>query len=287
MKIIANPRAGRGAGIATIERLETRIRERGLDWEIVRTEHPDHATEIARTLVASGTSRIGVLGGDGSAGETAQSLVGTDTALALFPTGTGNDLARSLGIPRNDIDAAIDVALGGTVRSIDIGRERDRHFVTVMGLVFPSLVAEMANELTWLKGSFAFFAAVYRALHRLRAVPLTIEIDGRREQRECVAILVQNTPFTGGGLLMAPAAEIDDGRLDVVIVDRIGKLELMFHFPRAYRGRHLDHPAFEVHRARTIAIHAAEPLAKMFDGDLCGTTPVDVTVLPRALKVIV
>lgn len=287
MRIIANPRAGHGAGSADIVALESRIAARGLDWEVIRTERPGHATEIARSLAHSGEPRIAVMGGDGSAGEVVDGLAGSDTALALLPTGTGNDLARSLGLPRGDLDAAIDRALHGTSREMDVGRERDRHFITVMGLVFPSLVARMANELTWLRGSFAFFGAVYKALYRLRAVPLSIELDGRVTERECVAVLVQNTPYTGGGLHMAPTAEIDDGELDVVIVDRIGRLELMVHFPRAYRGRHLDHPAFEVHRARRVVIRTPEPLPKMFDGDLCGTTPVDATVLPRALNVIV
>ena len=196
MRIIANPRAGHGTGARSIQALRDAIRRRDLDATIVLTERPGHATTIARELAGS-EPRLAVLGGDGTIGEVADAIAGTDTELAILPMGTGNDVARSLGIPLDDLDGALDVAFGGRVRAIDVGRERERHFVSVLGLGFPAIVAEQANR-TRLRGSSAFFVAVYRAMSRLRPARMTIRLDDRTLEGECVAVMVQNTPFTGG-----------------------------------------------------------------------------------------
>lgn len=285
MRIIVNPRAGHGRGAAAIEALREALVRRGLDGDPILTERPGHATAIAREL-AGVERRIAILGGDGTISEVAQALAGSQTELAILSAGTGNDVARSLGLPLHDLDAALDVAFDGSVIEIDVGRERDRHFVSVLGLGFPAIVAEQANR-TRLRGSTAFFVAVYRAMSRLEPVPMVIQLDDRTLEQECVAVMVQNTPFTGGGLHMAPGARVDDGLLDVVVVDGIGKLDLMVNFPRVYRGRHLDHPSFALHRTRSLRIDSLSPLPKMFDGDLWGRSPVEVTVVPRALRVVV
>lgn len=183
------------------------------------------------------------MGGDGTIGEVANALIGTDVELAVISMGTGNDIARSLGLPLNDLSASLIMAFEGEARPVDMGRERDRAFLSVLGLGFPAVVAAEANRFTWLKGPPAFFAAVYKAVHRLRAVPLVIELDDLTLDMECAAVMIQNTPYTGGGLLMAPGARVDDGLLDVVVVDDIGKKDLMVNFPKVYSGRHLEHRA--------------------------------------------
>jgi diacylglycerol kinase (ATP) len=286
MVIIANPRAGHGKGTGNVERLRGAIRRRGLDGRVVVTECPGHATDLARALVDSGEQRIAAMGGDGTIGEVANALIGTDVELAIVSMGTGNDVARSLGLPLNDLAASLLMAFEGEARPVDMGRERERAFLSVLGLGFPAVVAAEANRFTWLKGPPAFFAAVYKALYRLRAVPLVIELDDLTLEMECAAVMIQNTPYTGGGLLMAPGARVDDGLLDVVIVDDIGKRDLMINFPKVYSGRHLLHPSFSLHRSARVRITSAEPLPKMFDGDLCGWTPIEAEVQRAALRVV-
>jgi diacylglycerol kinase (ATP) len=287
MVIIANPRAGHGKGAGNVERLRGVVRRRGLDGRVVVTERPGHATEVARALVEAGEHRVGVMGGDGTIGEVANALVGTDVELAILSMGTGNDIARSLKLPLNDLSASLTVAFEGEGRSVDVGIERDRAFLSVLGLGFPAVVANEANRFTWLKGPPAFFAAVYKAIHRLRPVRLSIEMDDETLDMDCAAVMVQNTAYTGGGLLMAPGARIDDGLLDVVVVEDIGKVDLMVNFPKVYSGRHFEHASFSLHRTTRVRIESAEPLPKMFDGDLCGWTPVDARVERDALRVVV
>ncbi len=285
MMVIANPRAGHGRGERSIRRLRDAIRRRGYDCTVVPTEYPGHATELARRAAEAGEPRVIVMGGDGSISEVVNGLIGSDTELGIIPMGTGNDVARSLGIPRGRLEAALDLAVQGEARPIDVGRERDRHFISVLGVGFPAIVAEQANAFTRLHGSAAFFVAVYKGLHRLRPVPLKIRLDDRTLEMECVAVMIQNTAYTGGGLKMAPGARVDDGMLDVVVVADIARSGLMVHFPKVYAGRHLEHPAFSAHTARSISVECAEPLDKMFDGDLCGTTPLEAEVVAGAIRV--
>lgn len=287
MKIIANPRAGHGRNLNNLERLQELMKRRGLDCELLKTERPGHATELARRAVESGSEELMVMGGDGTIGEVIDGVVHSNVVLGLISVGTGNDLARSLGLPYNNLEGALNVMLSGKPRAIDIGRERERHFVLTLGLGFPATVAHEANKMIWLKGSPAFFVAVYKALYRLKPVPMRLVLDDQTLDLECTSVLVQNTPYCGGGQLMAPGAQLDDGFFDVLTVDAIGRLDLMVTFPKVYSGRHLDHPSFCLYRSRSVTIDCPVPMPKMFDGDICGETPVEATVLHRSVRVMV
>jgi diacylglycerol kinase (ATP) len=286
MRLILNPFAGGGMSPRLRNRLHKALRENGVRYELLETTHPGHARELAREAAASDT-RIAVIGGDGTISEAIDGIVNSGVELGIVSMGTGNDLARSLGIPFNSLEAAVAVACTGKPKRIDVGWERDRHFATSLGLGFPAAVVEERNRIRWLKGSAAFFFAVYRAIRWLHPFWLQLELDDRSIEIECTIVLVQNTPYCGGGFMIAPEAEVDDGLLDVVVIKPIGKMDLMLNFPKVYRGRHLDHPSFSVYRSRQVRIHSAEPLRKTFDGDIYGTAPVEARALPRAIKLIV
>lgn len=287
MKIIANPRAGHGSNARSLDKLHSLMKRRGLDYELLQTREPGHATELARQWVAAGVRELVVMGGDGTIGEVIHGVASSGIQLGLISVGTGNDLARTLGLPYNNVEASLEIILSGQPKPMDVGWERDRHFILMLGLGFPALVAHEVNRMRWLKGSAAFFAAVYKALHRMEEIPLHIELDDRTLDLRCTSVLIQNTRYCGGGQLMAPTAEIDDGFLDVLVVHGIGRLSLMLNFPKVYSGRHLEHPAFSMYRSRSVRITSDEPLQKLFDGDLCGTTPLEARVLQRTVEVIV
>ena len=287
MKIIANPVAGHGQGKRWIERLHRHLRDKPLSYELLETQGPGHATQLARRLAHSGERRIIVMGGDGTISEVAPALVETDLELGLIPIGTGNDLARSLHIPFNNLEGALEVLRKGSIRRIDVGRERDRTFLLMTAVGYPSLVAEETNKMRRLKGTAAFFVAAYKALHRMKVVRIQLVLDGRSRHLECTSVMVQNTPYCGGGQLLAPGASMEDGLLDVVVIGAVGRLSMMAHFPKVYRGTHVGHPAFSVFQARRVEIQTESPMRKMFDGDLYGTTPVEAKSIPAALSVVV
>ena len=138
---------------------------------------------------------------------------------------------------------------------------------------FPAQVADESNRLKWLRGHLAFIVAIYKALWKMKPVAMEIELDNQILSQDCTSVLVLNTPFTGGGLQFAPDAKVDDGLFDIVVVGKIGKLDLMANFPRVYTGSHLKHPSFSLFKAASVDIRTEVPTAKMLDGDVCGGTP--------------
>ncbi len=287
MKVIANPEAGRGRGSRQVAQLRNWMEERGVDHEVLMTEGPGHATELATRLADLGTKRVIVAGGDGTISEVVNGLAGTEVEMAIVSIGTGNDVARTLNLPYNDVARAADIAVAGRVRRIDLGRERERFFVSSVGLGFASDVVEQSNRPGWLSGSATFFVAVHRALRKLRTIRIALELDGTTTELDCVSVLVQNTPYTGGGLRIAPEASMDDGLFDVAVIGPIGKLNLVAHFPRLYRGTHSSHPQFALYRAQKVRVETTAPLPKMLDGDICGSSPLEAEVVAQAVKVVV
>ncbi len=263
------------------------MEERGVEHEFLLTERPGHATELARRLASSGTRRVIVAGGDGTISEVVNGLAGTDVEIGIVAIGTGNDVARTLNLPYNDVARAADIAAAGRVRRIDLGREHGRFFVSSVGLGFASDVVEQSNRPGWLTGPAAFFVAVHRALRKLRPIRIALELDGTTRELDCVSVLVQNTPYTGGGLRIAPQARMDDGLLDVAVIGPIGKLNLVANFPRLYRRTHFSHPRFALYRARTVRVETTASLPKMLDGDIWGSSPLEAEVVTQAVKVVV
>ena len=286
MLVIVNPRAGRGAGTRKLPVLRQELRCRHMESRIVVTTGPGHARELARSALAEGETCVVAVGGDGTVSEVAGSLAGTAACLGIIAVGTGNDLARTLGLPRGRIDRALEVIGEKRTRQVDLGRVGDRYFVSLLGVGFPAVVAAGANRMRYLTGTAAFLLSVLRCIHRMRPASVRLLMDGREMERECTSILVQNTPYTGGGLRIAPGARLDDGQLDVVVVDDIGRLDLVWNLPKVYSGRHLGHPRFSIFRCRTVEIDASPVLEKTLDGDAFGRTPVKAEICPRALTVI-
>ena len=261
-------------------------------YRLTETKGGGHATLLARQAVERGARKLVAVGGDGTVSEVINGIFqsnvkASDVELGIVASGRGNDAARALGLPRKDVAEAVDVILTGRTRLVDLGWERERCFISVLALGFPVEVARAANRMAWLRGRLLFSAAVATQARRMHAVPLRLELDDRPLDMDCTAVLVLNTPSTGGGLRLAPAARLDDGFLDVVVVGAVGRVELMWGFPGIAFGGGVEHPHFCVFRAKSVKIEASLPLEKMFDGDIQGCAPVEARVLKQVLKVTV
>lgn len=288
MRVIVNPRAGRGVGAQWTALLEKRVRLGGENPEVRITEGPGHATELTRQALADGERVIVVAGGDGTLGEAAQAMQGSDASLGIIPLGTGNDFARSLGLPRRNVDAALKVVERGFTRCVDVAVDGERRFVSVLGLGFPAAVALRANRYRYLRGTLAFACAVYAEIRTMSPFRARIRLDDELPFEAVVtSILIQNTPTTGGGMWTAPAADVSDGYLEVLLVDDIGRMSLTWNFPKVYLGRHLTHPSFRSYRCRTVAVDCPSRVGKMGDGEAWGWSPAEVRVEPQALRVFV
>jgi YegS/Rv2252/BmrU family lipid kinase len=247
--------------------------------------------------VSDGASRLVVVGGDGSVHEVVNGIAGADgVELAVIPRGTGFDFVRTFGITR-DLDAAIETALNGVVREIDLGvvsyrswagAESRSYFANVGSAGISGAIAKRANETTKaLGGKISYYWATLAVFARWQTGELRVSVDEETRAGKMIDLMVANGRYLGGGMMMCPEAEPDDGLFDVMLIGDVTKRDLLLVLPKTYRGKHLPHPRLEVLRGRVVTVDADEPLPVELDGEQPGTTPARFEVVPRALRLLV
>ena len=254
-------------------------------------------TSLAAEAARDGVERLVVVGGDGTVNEVVNGIgAGSRPELAVIPRGTGWDFVRTLGVPR-DLDAAIEVALGGRVREIDLGRvsyrawsgqDAEAWFANVASAGISGAIAKRANESSKaLGGKVSYYWSTLAVFFGWRTGEMRVAVDDETRAGRMIDVMVANGRFLGGGMMMCPDAEPDDGLLDVLLIGDVTKRDLAFVLPKTYKGKHLPHPRLELLRGRTITIDADEPLPIELDGEQPGTTPVKIEVVSKALRVVV
>ena len=283
--MLTNPSAGGGRGERAAGLAVARLRESGCAVRELRGRDGAEARDLARAAVAEGVPTLAVCGGDGMVHLAAQVLAGTATELGVIPTGTGNDVARYLGIPRRDPRAAADVVVAGKARSIDLARAGETYFVTVLAAGFDALVNERANQMTWPHGQMRYTLATLAELRVFEPLHYDLELDGEACQLDAMLVAVGNGPSFGGGLRITEGAELDDGLLDVVWFSPMSRGELVRTYPRLYNASHVRHRCYHHRRVRRVSVSSPGVVAYA-DGERLGSLPLTVDVAPSALRVI-
>jgi len=283
--LLTNPVAGRGDAHRVQDEVVARLRATGLGVTLLVGADAQDSVDLARKAVAEGVDTLVAMGGDGMLHLAVQAVAGSRTRLGVVPLGTGNDFARSLGIPRQHPLAAAEVVARGTGRRIDLARTGDRWFATVMAAGFDAAVNERANAMRWPHGDLRYTLATLSVLPRWSAVPYTLELDGAERHVDAMLLAVANTDSYGGGLQIPAGAVPDDGLLDVIIIKPTSKLEFLKVFPQVRTGQHVNHPAFERVRARSVTV-AAPGVVAYADGERLGALPLTVECVPGAVEVL-
>jgi diacylglycerol kinase (ATP) len=283
--LIVNPAAGGGRGARIIAPVVRRLERAEVRVRYLAGTSALEAEELARKAVAEGVDAVVALGGDGLVHLVLQAAAGTSVPLGIIPAGTGNDIARSVGIPLSDPLAAADIVAGGHLRHVDAGRCGSRWFVGVLGAGFDSAVNERANRMTRPGGRAKYDLAMLAELGTFRPIPFTLELDGELWQTEAMLVAVGNGPSYGGGMLVTPDALLDDGLLDVLVLGPLSRAAFVRLFPRVYRGTHVTHPAVMIRRAREVSLAAAGIVAYA-DGERLARLPLTCVAVPDAVQVL-
>lgn len=300
--LLAHPGAGRGRGARASRAATDRLRAAGVTVRAVVGQDAADALDRTRAELAQGADALVVVGGDGTVNLGVRALCsgpsGTGGSaqpvpLGIVPGGTGNDSARSLGLPGGarpaDVDAAVDRILaglaGGPRRVIDVAWCQGRPFLTVLAAGFDAIVNERANAMTWPRGQARYTLATLLELRTLAPRTYVLELDGVAHTREATVVAVGNGPSFGGGLRVTEGAELDDGLLDVVVFGAVGRSDLLRTYPRLFTGTHTTHPAYERHRVRRVSL-AAPGIVAYADGERLGPLPISVEVEPAGLEVL-
>lgn len=287
--LIVNPNAGKKRGLEIAETVSGLFRDAGIRTESLISLHPGGTREIAETLDLTHWDGVVAVGGDGTLFEVVNGLFATSDSLSVpvgqIPVGTGNSFSRDLEI--HSVQDAVARIVQGTVRKIDLGHfssdAGNFYFANLLGAGFVSNVAYRARKYKAL-GSLSYVFGIIEEMIGLKSTQITLEIDGRVIERECIFVEICNSRFTGGNMMMAPSAKIDDGLLDVVVLNKISRRTLLKLLPTIFEGKHVEAPSVEVFRGKNILLRSEKPLALTPDGETFGTTPIDVTVHHQKLE---
>lgn len=283
--LLTNPTAGKGRGARVRDIAVTLLHGAGWRVRTIEGRDADEAGDLARKAVAEGTEALVACGGDGLVHLAVQALAGSEVPLGILPAGTGNDGARSVGIPRKDTAAAVARLIAWRPRTVDLARSGDRYFLSVLAAGFDAVVNERANNMTWPRGQMRYNLATLAELRRFEPLHYELDLDGEQRQLRATLVAVGNGPSFGGGLRIAEGALLDDGLLDVVVIGPVTKPELVRTYPKLFTGTHVDHPQFSRHRVRKVTI-ACPGIVGYADGERFGALPLTVECVPRALQVL-
>src|SRR6266545_8154790 len=298
--VILNPWAGRGAAGRSRPALEQALRQAGVEHAIVATHARGGATELAWQGVERGYGRIVAVGGDGTINEVVNGIKGAEASLgrraqlAIIPLGTGSDFVKALdGVEPNDLGGGVRRAVGGRARTIDLGRVQvddgePRYFINALGMGLDAQVAAESLKLTKLKGLAVYLVAIIRALASYKAHPMNVEYDGRRVHRRLLFASVANGRCQGGGFWMTPDALIDDGLLDLCMIDNMRLDEIIRHLPKLMEGTHGRLKQVRMSRARNITVTSSAPIPVATDGEVLSTNAhsVRIETLPGAIEIL-
>jgi YegS/Rv2252/BmrU family lipid kinase len=284
LALLVNPAAAGGKALAAVEPARAELEHLKADFRVVETSSGEHAKKEAKSAADRGETPVAI-GGDGLVGTLAGAVAGSDAELGIIPAGRGNDFARVLEIP-NDPAGAARLAYQGRSKALDVGEVDGKSFVGIASVGFDSEANRIANEAKLIKGNLVYAYAAIRALVAWKAVRFEIVIDGERHESTGYSVIVANSKAYGGGMFVAPQAELDDGKLDVVVTEDMPKLRALRCLPKAFKGTHLEEPAFKCFRGETVEVQADRPLVVYADGDPLSQLPATVRVSTRALRVI-
>ena len=283
---IVNPAAGKGTGAKIAGTFAARMANAGLSVDVVSTPAPGEAARLASHAVEDGYERVIAVGGDGTANEVANGLVGTDVALGLFPIGSGNDFSRALGYPRKRAQLGAFLASART-RRIDVGDVNGRVFLNAAGVGIDGYVAERVLAAARVVGpTLGYFVGALHGIATFRPRQMRVVIDGEAREGPHMMVAACNGMYFGSGMHVAPNAKLDDGVFEVIVGGDLAKWDSLVALGKIYRGTHVNGRTILAIRASSVDVELPEPLTAQIDGEIERMAGMHLRLRPRALTVL-
>jgi diacylglycerol kinase (ATP) len=279
-----NPSSGRGRARNLALIAKDYFSERGIPVTLLEgASLADFREKLIYHLDHESVSGVVAFGGDGFIHEIIQHIVPRQIPLGVIPCGTGNDLARSIGVYRLSLTQQLDLIVGKDPQCIDLGQVGETWFAAILSSGFDALVNERANGMRWPKGRVRYNIAMIEKIIQLRAHFYRIRLDKEFIDVRATLVTVANGASYGGGMNVCPDAALDDGLFDVMVLGEVSRTELLKVFPKVYRGRHVGHPAVSFYRCREIEIIGSG--SSFADGEPISSLPLSATCISNAMKV--
>jgi YegS/Rv2252/BmrU family lipid kinase len=284
--LLVNPSAGGGRRAGELlPQVQGALDQHGLEYRWVFTDDLEHGRREALGAAEAGEITL-VMSGDGLVGQVGGALAETGATMGIIPGGRGNDLARMLDVP-TDPEGAVAVVAGGMTREIDVGVINGKRFLGIASCGFDSDANRIANEARLVRGNLVYAYAALRALVAWKPATFTLTSDGERRQITGYTAAASNSRYYGGGMMAAPEALIDDGLLEVGVGGDVSKLRFLKGIAKIFEGEHEEVLAVQRWRTAEVMIEADRPFVVYADGDPIAELPAAVSLLPRALRMLV
>jgi diacylglycerol kinase (ATP) len=290
--IIFNPNSGYGRSVKKLADIRLKFENLGIVTRYMPTSYSGHGIELVADTDLSEFDGIIAAGGDGTVFEVLNGLYrhpkSARKPLGLLPIGTGNAFARDLDLQPGAWPEAIDLLRKERTCQVDVGfvkaADKSFYFLNILGMGFSVDAGLSAQKLKGL-GNTAYTLATLWQVLKLKSFPLVMEINGEIRHSDNVFVTISNTRYTGTHFLMAPAAIIDDGLLDVTSLQNLSRRRLLQLFPTIYSGRHVEYPEISNFKTASIKIHSPEAMLLSPDGEFCGHSPAEITCLQQDLEI--
>lgn len=280
--LAVNPTSGKGRARAQAHKAQLQFTEYGFETLTIEgRDLNDFRTQLESAVRDLPVRGVIAFGGDGFIHEIIQHCTAHSLALGVIPCGTGNDFARSLNLYKLSLKDQVDLIAHGTPKAVDLGLVEKKWFAAILSSGFDVLVNERANVMRWPKGRMKYNLALLEKLFLLQTHRYRITMDDLVVDVDAVLITIANGSSYGGGMKVCPDATIDDGLFDVMILEKVSRLELIKVFPKVYFGKHVGHPAVTFHRCASITIEGSG--SAFADGEPISSLPLTARCVPDAL----
>jgi YegS/Rv2252/BmrU family lipid kinase len=265
--------------------VQAALREAGVDAEVEHTQSLAHARELAHAVTAGGRVPV-TLSGDGLVGAVAGALASVPGAvMGVLPGGRGNDFARVAGIPLDPVKACAVIATG-VAQPVDLGEVDGRPFIGIASFGFDSDANRIANEAPSRLGNLVYAYGALRALVSWKPASFTVRVDDETHRFRGWSVAAANSKAYGGGMFVAPDADLHDGKLDVVLTDECSRLRFLRTLPKVFKGTHVHEDVVHVLRGREVHVSADRPFTIYADGDPIAALPATIRCLPGAVSIL-
>ncbi|ARC84407.1 lipid kinase, YegS//BmrU family protein [Clostridium argentinense CDC 2741] len=286
---IINPVAGKGRSLEYIDKIKNYFDDLQEEYIIEITEYKDHAIEIAKEYTSKDTYRVFAVGGDGTINEVLNGLIGSDSVLCVIPTGTGNDFVRTL-YKDKEIEDILDSLISGQEHYIDLAKSNDRYFINIASVGFDAEVvynARMFKNRRFIPSSFAYILSVIYTAFNFKSINMTIKIGEQYIKESTFLLAACNGKCYGGGVMIAPKADMKDGLLDICVIRRPGLFTLLKSIPKALKGELEDIEEVNYYSGKKIIVEGDREFILNADGELFRQTQAEFELIENGMKVVI
>lgn len=287
---IINPAAGKGKALSYVDKINNIFKNRSDEYEIVITEREGHAIEVVRDRVEREQWVVYSIGGDGTLNEVLNGIINSDSTLGIIPAGSGNDFARTIINPKG-IEELLQDTIRGSEQYIDVAKFNDRYYINIASVGLDAVVADNAGKYKkrkFISGPMAYIIGVIEALIKFKSIRCTFEVNGETFEDEMYLIAAANGRSYGGGLKIAPLADISDGMLDVYAIRKPALLSIISFIFKILRGRDTSSISeVKYIRCKSLKVKSEKEVIVNIDGELQFVNEMNFEIVPKAIKVMI